>query len=87
MRRRWLVPVLVAAALPGSAAAYTNPQIPGLHVALRVRLAEQRERVVGVAVERVRLVEDADQHLGGGVSLRRRVRDDGGERDSREDGG
>jgi hypothetical protein len=35
MRRRWLVPLLVAAALPGSAAAYTNPQIPGLQVALR----------------------------------------------------
>jgi soluble lytic murein transglycosylase-like protein len=33
--RRWLVPVLVAAALPGSAAAFTNPQIPGLQVALR----------------------------------------------------
>jgi hypothetical protein len=35
--RRWLVPVLVAAALPASAAAYTNPQIPGLQVALRAR--------------------------------------------------
>lgn len=36
MRRRLvLVPLLVAAALPGSAAAYTNPQIPGLQVALR----------------------------------------------------
>jgi peptidoglycan hydrolase-like protein with peptidoglycan-binding domain len=35
--RRWLVPLLVAAALPGSAAAYTNPQIPGLQVALRAR--------------------------------------------------
>jgi hypothetical protein len=33
--RRWLLPLLVAAALPGSAAAYTNPQIPGLQVALR----------------------------------------------------
>ena len=38
MRRRLvLVPLLVAAALPGSAAAYTNPQIPGLQVALRAR--------------------------------------------------
>src|SRR5947208_2366421 len=36
MRRRLvLVPLVVAAALPGSAAAYTNPQIPGLQVALR----------------------------------------------------
>ena len=35
--RRWLVPVLVAVALPGSAAAFTNPQIPGLQVALRAR--------------------------------------------------
>src|SRR5205085_1212429 len=35
MRRRWLLPLVVAAALPGSAAAYTNPQIPGLQVALR----------------------------------------------------
>jgi len=35
--RRWLVPLLVAAALPGPAAAYTNPQIPGLQVALRAR--------------------------------------------------
>jgi peptidoglycan hydrolase-like protein with peptidoglycan-binding domain len=33
--RRLLVPVLVAAALPASAAAFTNPQIPGLQVALR----------------------------------------------------
>ena len=33
--RRLLVPVLLAAALPASAAAYTNPQIPGLQVALR----------------------------------------------------
>jgi peptidoglycan hydrolase-like protein with peptidoglycan-binding domain len=33
--RRLLVPVLIAAALPASAAAYTNPQIPGLQVALR----------------------------------------------------
>jgi peptidoglycan hydrolase-like protein with peptidoglycan-binding domain len=35
--RRWLVPVLVAAALPAPAAAFTNPQIPGLQVALRAR--------------------------------------------------
>jgi peptidoglycan hydrolase-like protein with peptidoglycan-binding domain len=36
MRRKlWLLPLVVAAALPGSAAAYTNPQIPGLQVALR----------------------------------------------------
>src|SRR5918912_269864 len=36
MRRRLvLAPLLVAAALPGAAAAYTNPQIPGLQVALR----------------------------------------------------
>ena len=34
-RRLVLVPILVAAALPGSAAAYTNPQIPGLQIALR----------------------------------------------------
>jgi peptidoglycan hydrolase-like protein with peptidoglycan-binding domain len=34
-RRLLLVPVLAAAALPGAAAAYTNPQIPGLQVALR----------------------------------------------------
>jgi Transglycosylase SLT domain/Putative peptidoglycan binding domain/LysM domain len=33
--RRWLLPLLAAAALPASAAAYTNPQIPGLQVALR----------------------------------------------------
>ena len=33
--RRWLVPLLVAAALPAPAAAFTNPQIPGLQVALR----------------------------------------------------
>jgi peptidoglycan hydrolase-like protein with peptidoglycan-binding domain len=33
--RRWLLPLVFAAALPGSAAAYTNPQIPGLQVALR----------------------------------------------------
>lgn len=33
--RRLLVPLLVAAALPAPAAAYTNPQIPGLQVALR----------------------------------------------------
>src|ERR671939_1214608 len=33
--RRLLVPVLLAAALPASAAAFTNPQIPGLQVALR----------------------------------------------------
>jgi hypothetical protein len=35
--RRWLLPVLVAAALPAPAAAFTNPQIPGLQVALRAR--------------------------------------------------
>src|SRR5919206_111858 len=35
--RRLLVPVLLAAALPASAAAFTNPQIPGLQVALRAR--------------------------------------------------
>ena len=35
--RRWLVPVLVAAALPAPAAAFTNPQIPGLQIALRAR--------------------------------------------------
>jgi peptidoglycan hydrolase-like protein with peptidoglycan-binding domain len=36
MRRRLvLVLLLVAAALPGAAGAYTNPQIPGLQVALR----------------------------------------------------
>ena len=33
--RRLLVPVLLVAALPASAAAFTNPQIPGLQVALR----------------------------------------------------
>jgi peptidoglycan hydrolase-like protein with peptidoglycan-binding domain len=33
--RRWLIPLLVAAALPAPAAALTNPQIPGLQVALR----------------------------------------------------
>jgi soluble lytic murein transglycosylase-like protein len=33
--QRWLVPLLVAAALPAPAAAFTNPQIPGLQVALR----------------------------------------------------
>jgi peptidoglycan hydrolase-like protein with peptidoglycan-binding domain len=35
--RRLLVPLLVAAAVPGPAAAFTNPQIPGLQVALKVR--------------------------------------------------
>jgi Transglycosylase SLT domain/Putative peptidoglycan binding domain/LysM domain len=35
--RRWLVPLLVVAALPAPAAAFTNPQIPGLQVALRAR--------------------------------------------------
>lgn len=35
--RRLLVPLLVAAALPAPAAAFTNPQIPGLQVALRAR--------------------------------------------------
>src|SRR5918911_4015431 len=33
--RRLLVPVLLVAAAPASAAAFTNPQIPGLQVALR----------------------------------------------------
>ena len=35
--RRMLVPLLLAAVLPAPAAAFTNPQIPGLQVALKAR--------------------------------------------------
>ena len=35
--KRFVLPLLVAAALPSPAAAFTNPQIPGLQVALRAR--------------------------------------------------
>jgi Transglycosylase SLT domain/Putative peptidoglycan binding domain/LysM domain len=35
--KRFVLPLLVAAALPAPAAAFTNPQIPGLQIALRAR--------------------------------------------------
>src|SRR5437868_6741304 len=52
--RRWLVPLLVAAALPAPAAAFTNPQIPGLQVALRAHGYDPGpiDGIVGPATQR-----------------------------------
>ena len=64
MRRRLVLLLVVAAALPAPAAAFTNPQIPGLQVALR-RHGYDPGPIDGVVGPKTKAAVSAFQHRAG----------------------